>query len=582
MTDPRAPEPPTGAPGGPPSGGSTPGGVTSGGLPGGGSAPGGVTSGGPTMARATALMSSLTAISRITGFLRVAAMAYAIGGTESKVADTYMLANSTPNIIYQLVVGEVLATLLVPVFVSSFKKRGPTESWRLAGTILNLALIASGVAVALTVLFAPQIMSLYTLNLSGPEAELQREVGAFFLRIFMPQMIFYAAGMVLTGLLNAHRRFGAPMFAPLLNNLIVIATFLIFRAVHGPGAPTLTGLTFGEKMLLAGGTSLGVVAMTMCLWPWVMKLPGRVSMGAFDWRDPEIRQVAALSTWSLLYVAANQVGLWAVNVLANGSEGGVTAYQTSWILYQLPYALFAQSIFTFLSPRMADHIVDGDLPAVRRDVSLGIRLSAIVVIPAAAGFIALGRPIIELLLERGVFSAASTDLFAETFVMMATGLGMYAAFQMLMRAFYAMKDTRTPFVVNVIVEIVLIASAIMLYQAMGVPGLGLAHALSYGAGALVGGFWLRGRLGGLDGRRLSSSLTKTVIASVLAGLGAWGVRMLLDPAESFVIVSVGVLAGVAVFLAVAWALRIDEISEGLAMIRGRMARSSERTPGGRA
>lgn len=526
----------------------------------------------PTMARATALMSSLTAVSRVTGFLRVAAMAYAIGGTESKVADTYTLANSTPNIIYQLVVGEVLATLLVPVFVSSFKTRGDEESWRLAGTILNLALIAAGIAVAITVLFAPQIMSIYTLNLSGEQARLQREVGAFFLRIFMPQMIFYAAGMVLTGLLNAHRRFGAPMFAPLLNNLIVIATFLTFRVVHGPMTPTLTGLTSGEKLLLAGGTSLGVVAMTMCLWPWVMRLPNRASLRALEWRDPEIRRVAALSTWSLLYVAANQVGLWAINVLANGSEGGVTAYQTSWILYQLPYALFAQSVFTFLSPRMADHIVEGNLGGVRRDVSIGIRLSAIVVIPATAGFVALGEPIIRLLLERGVFSADSTELFAETFVLMATGLGVYAAFQMLMRAFYAMKDTRTPFVINVIVEIVLVGSAIPLYRSLGVPGLGLAHALSYAAGAIVGGFWLRSRLHGLDGRRMTVSLSKTVAASVAAGASAWMARGWVEPTSSLITVGAGVAAGLLVFAIAAWLLRIEEFAEGFAMLRKRRAR----------
>lgn len=526
------------------------------------------------MARATAVMSSLTAMSRITGFLRVAAMAYAIGGTESKVADTYTLANSTPNIIYQLVVGEVLATLLVPVFVSSFKTRSSEDSWRLAGTILNLALIASGIAVALTVLFAPQIMSLYTLNLSGETAQIQREVGSFFLRIFMPQMVFYAAGMVLTGLLHAHRRFGAPMFAPLLNNVIVIATFLIFRAVHGPATPMLTGLTTGEKVLLAGGTSLGVVAMTMCLWPFVLRIPGRRSMRALDWRDPEIRAVAALSTWSLLYVGVNQVGLWAVSVLANGTDGGVAAYQTAWILYQLPYALFAASIYTFLSPQMAEHIVEGNIAGVRHDVSRGLRISAIVVLPAAAGSIALGRPIIELLLQRGVFSARSTELFAETFVLMSAGLGAYAAFQLLMRAFYAMKDTRTPFLINVAVEAVLIASAIPLYRSMGVPGLGLAHALSYTAGALLGGIWLRARLGGIDGATLAKSLGSTIIASAAAGAAAFQMRSILEPAPAIIVVAAGLAVGISVFIGAAWALRVDAFAEGVAMIRGRLGKKS--------
>lgn len=526
------------------------------------------------MARATALMSGMTAVSRVTGFLRVAAMAYAIGGAESKVADTYTLANSTPNIVYQLVVGEVLATLLVPVFVESFRKRSAADSWRLAGTIMNLALIVSTVAVGITILFAPQIMTLYTFNTDPATAAAQRETGAFFLRIFMPQMIFYATGMVLTGLLNAHRKFGAPMFAPLLNNVIVIATFVTFRAVHGPGIPTLESMTFNEKFLLAGGTTLGVVAMTMCLWPWVLRLPGKLSMRALDWRDPEIRKVAALSTWSLAYVGVNQVGLWAVSVLANGTPGGVAAYQSSWILYQLPYALFAQSVFTFLSPRMAEHIVDGNLSSLRRDVSLGLRLSALVVLPAAAGFVALGRPIIELLLERGVFSSESTTLFGDTFVMMSTGLGAFAAFQLLMRAFYAMKDTRTPFFVNVVVEIALIGSAVWLYNSIGVPGLGLAHAISYGVGALLCGWWLRKRIGGIDGARVASSLSRITLASAGAGLMAWWVRTLLEDFPALLLVASAMMAGVLTFLVAAKALKIQELTEALDVARGRFGTKS--------
>lgn len=530
----------------------------------------------PTMARATAMMTGFTAASRLTGFLRVAAMAYAIGGTESKVADTYTLANSTPNIVYQLIIGEVLATLLVPVFVESFRKRSTPDAWRLAGSILNVALLAGAVITVLTVLFAPQIMSIYTLNLSGAEAELQKEIGAFFLRIFMPQMIFYAIGMVFTGLLNAHHRFGPPMFAPVLNNVIVIATFVAFRIVHGPEAPTLTSMTSGEKLLLAGGTTLGVVVMTMILWPWVRSLPGKTSMAAFDIRDPEIRSVAKLATWSLLYVVANQVGLWAVNVLANGSVGGVAAYQTAWILYQLPYAVFATSVFTFLAPRMAGHVVDGDLANVRRDVSLGARLSGLVVMPAAAGFIVLGRPLMQVLLERGVFTAASTELFADTFVLMSTGLVAFTLFQLAMRAMYAMKDTRTPFFVNVLGEIGLVVTAVWLYDVLGVPGLGLAHAIGYAVGAVAGFAWLRAKLGGIDGAVLVSSLGRIVLASAFAGGAAYGVRELLDSAAPVLILLASGVTLIAVFIGAALMLRLQELSEVLALLRGRIRRERVR------
>jgi putative peptidoglycan lipid II flippase len=526
----------------------------------------------PTLARATALMGGMTLASRATGFMRVAAMAYAIGGTESKVADTYTLANSTPNIIYQLIVGEVLATLLVPVFVESFRKRTPEASWRLVGSILNLALVAASIATVVTVVFAPQLMSIYTLNLSGPEAQAQREVGAFFLRLLMPQMIFYAMGMVFTGLLNAHKRFGPPAFAPLLNNLIVIATFIAFRVVHGPQTPTLASMTTGEKTLLAGGTTLGVVVMTLVLWPWIRSIRAEHSIRAFDYRDPEIRAVAKLSTWSLLYVVANQIGLWAINVLANGTSGGVAAYQTAWILYQLPYALFAASVFTFLAPRMAGHAVDRDYASLRRDVSMGSRLSALVVLPAAAGFVALGQPLIQLLLERGVFGAQSTVLFSDTFIAMSLGLGAFTLFQLTMRALYAMKDTRTPFFVNVVVEAALILAAIILYNRIGVAGLGLAHAISYAVGAIGGFWWLRHRLGGIDGAAILSSLFRITVASGVAGVAAAFASEAVNQVGAIAQVLLGGVALIATFLGAAYLLRVSELTEIVALGKARLNR----------
>lgn len=489
------------------------------------------------LAQAGALMSAGTALSRVTGFVRVGVIAWAIGATESKLADTYNLANSMPNMVYQLVIGEVLATIFVPVFVEHIKTRARDEAWRLASSLMNLSLLFAAIFSVAAVLLAPWLIRIFTFGVDPALRDQQNEVGAFFLRIFMPQMIFYAAGMVLTGLLNAHRRFGPPMFAPVLNNLIVIATFVVFQRLHPNGAQ-LADLSTNDKLLLAGGTTLGVIVMTLVLLPSVRRLPGALTLRALDMSHPAIKRVGTLAKYSLGYVTANQIALWAVYALANREEGGVTVYQWSWILYQLPYGIFAVSIITYIVREVSDHNVVADHASMRREVSRGLRMIAFIIIPASVGFIALAEPIIRLLLEHGRFGAASTSLTADTFALMATGLAAYAAFQQIMRAFYAMQDTRTPFYVNLAVNAVNVGAAVPLFGVLGVRGLALAHAASYVAGAIGGGIALRARLGGLDGRRLLRSHARIATASLATGGIAWIAARALGDA-----VALGTLAG---------------------------------------
>ena len=533
----------------------------------------------PSLARATLAMSIGTALSRLTGFGRIAVMAWAIGATESKLPDTYNLANSLPNIVYQLVLGEILATIFVPVFVEHIKTKNREESWTLASSILNIAFVIAAVFSAITVLVAPQLIKIYAFHVPAAQRAQQEAVGAFFLRIFMPQMMFYAVGAVMTGLLNAYRRFAVPMFAPVLNNLIVIATFVIFRLEHGTKTPTLSSLTLGDKWLLAGGTTLGVIAMTLVLVPYIAKLPGRYQLRAFQWRNPAIRHVGNLAKYSFGYVIVNQIGLWVLFALANGKQGGVTAFNNAWILFQLPYGIFAVSVMTYFVREISEHYVTRDYGAVRRDVSLGLRTTALIVLPASAGFIALSIPLNRVLLQHGTFSGRSTILTADTFVLMSIGLGAFAAFQQLMRAFYAMQDTKTPWVVNVVTNAVNIATAIPLYVVMGVPGLALSMTLSYLGGAVYGAAVLRSRIGGIDGARLVTSHVRIGLASVATGLVAWVIAKSVGSAVDVAhfpgqLAQVGsaVLGGVATYVVAAKLLGVDELKPLIGMVTARFRR----------
>ena len=532
------------------------------------------------LTRATAVMSVGTGLSRLTGFLRLAVMAWAIGGAESKLPDTYNLANTMPNIVYQLVLGEILATLFVPIFVEHLTTRAKDEAWKLASTILNFAIAIAAVVSLAAVLLAPWIIKIYTFRVDDPDLRLtQEQVGGFLLRLLLPQMIFYAAGSVLTGLLNAHRRFAAPMFAPILNNVIVMATFVAFRLKNSGETATdmFTTLSTGDKLLLGFGTTLGVITMTVVLVPYVLRLKDRrYSPREFDWRNPAIRHVGKLAKYSLAYVVVNQIGLWIVYALANGVSGGVTAYQNSFILYQLPYGIFAVSVFTALVPTLSEHHVRSDPGAFRRDLSLGLRSTMFIVAPAAAGFIVLAHPIMRLLLEHGVFDRGSTQLFADTFALMALGLVAYAAFNQLMRASYARQDTRTPWIVNSIAVALNIALAFPLFAWLDVPGLALAHAISYIFGAILGGAVLRRQLGGLDGRRIGSSTVRIAFASAVSASVAWLVSRAIGDGESLggQILQVGAAVATALILyaALAAAFRLDEFRPLMNMVTGRFAR----------
>lgn len=476
----------------------------------------------PSLGRATLVMGAGTTLSRATGFVRIAVIAWAIGGVESKLPDTYQLANTLPNIVYQLILGEILATIFVPVFVEYVTKREPEQTRRLASTMFTLTLIISTVITILAVVGAPLIMKLYTIPLSGAEKAAQQEVGTFLLRLLVPQMVFYATGTVMTGLLNAHKKFGLPMFAPVLNNLIVIATFVAFKS-RQTSTPTLRSISDADALLLGLGTTAGIVAMTLILMPAILRLPQRYPLIGLDMRHPALKRVRDLATFALLYVIFNQIGRLVVHLLANGEQGGVAAYDTAFILYTLPYGIVAVSVFTALMPTLSEHHIKGDLDSFRADLSSGLKITSYVMLPAAAGYVALSEPIVRLLLENGVFSAESTEVFAATFALMAIGLAAYAIFIQLMKAFVAMQDTRTPWLVNSTGVILNIGAALALFPLMGVQGLGLAHSVSYIAVLFLAISVIRKRIGGLGGRQALAWHSKVAISAVVTGLVAWAI-----------------------------------------------------------
>jgi len=517
--------------------------------------------------RNTAVMSVGTALSRVTGFLRLAAMAFALGITETRLADAYNIANITPNIIYELALGGILTSVVVPVFVEWLQLRGRDQAWDVARRLFTFALVALSAIAVLGILLAPWIVDLYTSGVPAGQREAVRELATFFLRWFMPQIVFYGLGAVATGVLNGHRRFAAPMFAPIANNLIVIATFVAFAVMPGPAAGSGELATSAQRLVLAIGTTLGVVGMTVALWPSVRATGFRFAWRP-GWRHEATRRIARLASWVIVYVAVNQLGYLVVLVLAARVQGGYTAYAAAFILFQLPHAIFAVSIFTALLPAMSARWAEGDVDGFRRFLSQGLRATVAIVLPAALGYVVLARPIVRLLLEHGVAGPESGDLVSQVLVLFAVGLVPFSAFQLLLRAFYSMQDTRTPALVNIgAVALNTVANVVYFFALdLDVRGLALGHATAYAAGSAALLLLIRRRIGGVEGARVLGSVGRTIVAGTLTAVAAWLVARWLGEAvgtatvgRQAVQVAGAVGAGLVVFVATAIVLRIEEV-----------------------
>ncbi len=511
------------------------------------------------LGRSAAVMAVGTALSRVTGLGRLAALVYALGVTESRLADSYNIANTMPNILYELVLGGVLSSVFVPVVVEQLRTRKPKDADEAVSAMATTAMVLLVALSALTVVAAPWVIKLFTLRVSGPEAVQQQELATFFLRFFAPQIAFYGYAAIAGGLLNAHHRFAVPMFAPILNNLVVIATFLAFAATFGSSASDAAVVDdLGAKLLLALGTTGGVAAMALAHWPYVRRLPSRLRFRP-DFRHPAVRKLAGLSTWTLGYVVANQVGLGIGLVLANGVQGGPTAFFTAFAFFQLPYGIAAVSVMTALSPRMAAQAVDGDDRAFAASVAGGVRALGLVMLPATAAYLALAKPLLSTLLEHGVVSADSSELLARMLQMFAFGLLPFSLFLLFLRAFYARQDARTPMLVNLALNAVFIGATVALFPSLDVRGLALAHSLCYLAGAALAGRLLSRRVGGLRLRPVAAVLARVAVASALAGAAMVATAGAFD--RDVVQLVVGGLAGAAVFVGACKLLRVDDLGE---------------------
>lgn len=456
-------------------------------------------------------MTAGTVVSRVTGVARLGLLAWTIGVAETRLTDTYNLANSVPNVLYELVLGGVITAVFVPVFVEILDGRKGGE--RDVSGIFNVCLAGLTVIALVGMLAAPLIARFYSSSLTGAEAEAQQRAITTLLRFFLPQIPLYGLYFLGSAFLNVRKQFVLPMWTPIWNNLVLIAVLVAFAVLYGE--VDLESVTTAQLTLLGLGTTLSVAPMGVLLIPSLRRAGYR-----WEWRFDRAlwRRVARLSGYAIGFVAANQIGYLAVQKIANESQGAFTAYTAAFTFFLLPIGLFVWSITTALAPSLSRTALKPGREGMNDVVSLALRSTLFLVVPCAAGFLVLGRPVVEVMLEHGVVTARSTDLVVGILSFLVLGLVQFSLFQVLMRASYAMQDARSPFLVNALVIAVNIALNVAMFTWIGPEGLAAGHALAYTLAV-----WLQGRVvvrevPGLDLARIVRSGVRTLVAA--AGMAA--------------------------------------------------------------
>jgi putative peptidoglycan lipid II flippase len=524
------------------------------------------------LARSSIAVATGTLLSRVTGLLRVAALAYALGG--ASLADAYNLANTTPNIVYELLLGGVISATIVPIFV----RQVASDDEQSTSAVFTITLTVLTVFTVLAMACAPLIARLFSLDANGAERDAQRHVTTAFTLCFLPQMVFYGFTALATALLNAHRRFVAAAYAPVLNNLVVISMLVVFAArTSHDGASWTDAIRLRDELglilLLGLGTTAGIVAMALALVPALRRAHVHLRP-VFAWRDAGVRTMVRLSGWTLGYVATNQVAQLFVLVLAKtGSEGNVTAYVYAFTFYVLPHSLLAVSLMTTMTPELSRRAAAGDLSGLRRDFKLGLRYLVALTVPASVLLAVLAQPAVGVL-TLGKFDVQRAQVTADTLQLFALSLVPFSLYLFSMRAFYAQQDTRTPFVLNAVENGANVVFALVLFPPLGVQGLALAWSLAYSVVAVAALVVLRDRLGTVVDVGVRGAVSRAVLAAGALAIVACLLAGAIGSAPASRAAAATAVAGVAgacTYAGMLWILRSEELGTITKLLRRRLA-----------
>jgi len=521
--------------------------------------------------RASGIMALGTIISRITGFIRGILIVAVLGTT--LLADTYNVANTMPNIVYNLLVGGALTAIFIPQLVRSFEHDdgGDDFASRLITTISLILLVL----VSLGMFFAPALVRLYAPEFFTTGFETEQEIAIAFTRYCLPQIFFLGLFTMLGQVANARGSFGPLMWAPIANNLVGIALFGGFL-LFSPGVD-ISSITSQQVALLGWGTTFSVVVQALVLIPVIRKLGIRIKpkLGVSG-----LGKSFNLAGWTLVYVLISQLGyLVTVNVattaaVRSAQEGvatgvGYTPYTFAYFVMLLPYSIVTISIITAILPHISKLALDGKREEVKAQLIRAIRLVAVITVPSAVAFLLFGP-----LITQSIFIGIPNDdsrYIGYVLSALSFGLVAFSINLILIRGFNAFEDTKTQVVSIVVINVASVAMSYLFLYFLKTQwvtvGLGVAFSISYLIGLFITLALLKKHVGKLAISEFLGQHLRLLIASLLAMLPLFAMTQYISwldidlsrAARAGELLVVMVVAFFTYILA-AKALRIEEIS----------------------
>ncbi|MGE0214853.1 murein biosynthesis integral membrane protein MurJ [Mycolicibacterium sp.] len=461
-------------------------------------------------------MALATLVSRLTGFARIVLLAAILGAA---LSSAFTVANQLPNMIAALVLEATFTAIFVPVLARA-ERDDPDGGTAFIRRLLTLATTLLLVVTIISTVAAPLLVEL----MLGSDPLVNQPLTTAFAYLLLPQIIFYGLSSVFMAILNTRNIFGPPAWAPVLNNVVAIATLVVYLVV--PGELSIDPVRMGDaKLLVLGiGTTLGVVAQAAMLFVAIRR--ERVSLRPLWGIDDRLKKFGMMALAMVLYVLISQVGFIVGNQVASGAAAsGPAIYNYTWLILQLPFGIVGVTVLTVVMPRLSRNAAAGDSPAVLADLSLATRLTMLTLIPIVAAMTVGGPAIGSALFSYGNFGSVDAGYLGMAITLSAFTLIPYALVLLQLRVFYAREEPWTPIVLIIVITAVKIAASLAAPHLTDDPDLvagylGLANGLGFLAGATVGHFLLRSRLDPPGGRLIGLDVARTVLVTITASMSA--------------------------------------------------------------
>lgn len=543
------------------------------------------------VARSAGIVGVAVMGSRLLGLVREQVFATFFGA--GFAMDAFIIAFRVPNLLRDLFAEGALSAAFVTTFSQTITRQGERAAWRLASLVNNCLIVVLTLVVLLGILFAPEVVNL----LIDPAASASDPVTAArtyglavrLTRIMFPFLLMVSLAAVAMGILNTRDRYGVPASASTMFNVGSILGGLLCAWLLAPGyvRAVLSGAPLEAEGAIGAITGMAIGTLFGGMLQWIIQIPSLRAVGyrwepLFSLRDEGVRQVMRLMAPAIIGTAALQINVFVNTKFASGlGEGPVSWLSYAFRLIYLPIGIFGVAISTATLPVASRAAARENLEEFRQTIASSLRLTFLLTIPSAVGLMVLSQPIIALIFERGRFDAEDTRQTAIALCFNAVGLTAYSAVRVLAPSFYALKETRIPMLVSLVSIFInyIVATVTVDYLRIGHRGLALSISVVAIVNFILLLFFMRARLGGIEGNRLLSTLVRVLVAALVMGAACWQVNRLIDgwlgtAGFTVRVLNVGgsIVAGMVVFLIAARLLRLEELDRLIGMLRRRLAR----------